>query len=123
MLGLTPLRLRWPCGVDRQKAVRFGKSKIHRWGVFAAEALRKDDMLLEYRGEAIGNAVAEIREKVRRTYSAKRRQQKQARSERQRYEVGGGCLRSWKHSLERTLHTILPAQLARYKAAQSDFGL
>lgn len=50
MLGLTPLRLRWPCGVDRQKAVRFGKSKIHRWGVFAAEALRKDDMLLEYRG-------------------------------------------------------------------------
>lgn len=52
----------------RQKAVRFGKSKIHRWGVFAAEALRKDDMLLEYRGEAIGNAVAEIREKVRRTH-------------------------------------------------------
>jgi SET domain-containing protein len=52
------------CCRCRQKALRFGKSRIHRWGVFAMERIRAGELLLEYRGEVIGNAVADKREKV-----------------------------------------------------------
>jgi histone-lysine N-methyltransferase SETD1 len=47
---------------SRKKKLRFGMSKIHMWGVFADEGLVKDDMLLEYRGEIIRQAVADRRE-------------------------------------------------------------
>lgn len=57
--------------------MRFGKSKIHRWGVFAMEPIRKDDMLLEYRGEVIGNAVAEKREKVSSTMTRRTEQEEE----------------------------------------------
>ena len=47
----------------REPKLRFGRSSIHQWGVFADESIRKNDMILEYRGELIGNAIADKREK------------------------------------------------------------
>ena len=45
----------------RAKKLRFGRSPIHAWGVFADEPLLANEMLLEYRGELIGNALADKR--------------------------------------------------------------
>jgi hypothetical protein len=47
----------------REQALRFDRSGIHAWGVFADEDMREGDMLIEYRGEIIGNTMAEKREK------------------------------------------------------------
>jgi hypothetical protein len=47
----------------REQALRFDRSGIHAWGVFADEEMREGDMLIEYRGEIIGNTMAEKREK------------------------------------------------------------
>ena len=49
-------------GRDREQQLRFGKSQIHGWGVFAEEPINAGDMIIEYRGELIGNAVADKRE-------------------------------------------------------------
>ena len=49
-------------GRDREEQLRFGRSLIHGWGVFATEAINAGDMIIEYRGELIGNAVADKRE-------------------------------------------------------------
>lgn len=52
------------CGMltNREPHLRFGRSKIHAWGVFAEEPISKGDMIIEYRGEVIGIAVSNIRE-------------------------------------------------------------
>jgi histone-lysine N-methyltransferase SETD1 len=52
------------CGMmmNREPHLRFGRSKIHAWGVFAEEPINKGDMIIEYRGEVIGIAVSNIRE-------------------------------------------------------------
>ena len=47
---------------NREPQLRFGRSKIHAWGVFADSAIAAGEMIVEYRGELIGNAVAERRE-------------------------------------------------------------
>ncbi|KAL7533824.1 hypothetical protein ACHAXR_005463, partial [Thalassiosira sp. AJA248-18] len=49
-------------GRDREQQLRFDKSQIHGWGVFAEEQINAGDMIIEYRGEIIGNAVADKRE-------------------------------------------------------------
>ena len=49
-------------GRDREQQLRFGKSPIHGWGVFTEESINAGDMIIEYRGELIGNAVADKRE-------------------------------------------------------------
>jgi len=49
-------------GRDREQQLRFDKSQIHGWGVFAEEPISAGDMIIEYRGEIIGNAVADKRE-------------------------------------------------------------
>ncbi|KAL3794754.1 hypothetical protein HJC23_012764 [Cyclotella cryptica] len=49
-------------GRDREEQLRFGRSRIHGWGVFATEPINAGDMIIEYRGELIGNAVADKRE-------------------------------------------------------------
>ena len=49
-------------GRDREEQLRFGRSLIHGWGVFATEPINAGDMIIEYRGELIGNAVADKRE-------------------------------------------------------------
>lgn len=49
--------------VNRENQIRFDRSKIHAWGVFADVFISADEMIVEYRGELIGNTVAEQREK------------------------------------------------------------
>lgn len=46
----------------REPKLRFDRSSIHAWGVFADEPIAADEMVIEYRGELIGNAMAEKRE-------------------------------------------------------------
>ncbi|TPX31096.1 histone-lysine N-methyltransferase [Synchytrium microbalum] len=47
----------------RSKHVRFAKSAIHDWGLFAATSFVEGDFLLEYIGEIVRQRVADIREK------------------------------------------------------------
>ncbi|VEU39979.1 unnamed protein product [Pseudo-nitzschia multistriata] len=47
----------------RESNVRFDRSNIHGWGVFTDVDIRDGEMIIEYRGELIGNAMAEKREK------------------------------------------------------------
>jgi histone-lysine N-methyltransferase SETD1 len=47
----------------RKKPVRFARSAIHNWGLYAMENITKDDMIIEYVGEVVRQQVAEIREK------------------------------------------------------------
>jgi len=42
--------------------LRFDRSGIHAWGVFADEPITAGEMIVEYRGEIIGNAMAEKRQ-------------------------------------------------------------
>lgn len=49
--------------VGREQQLRFDRSKIHAWGVFADDDIKESEMIVEYRGEIIGNAVSEKREK------------------------------------------------------------
>lgn len=46
----------------REHALRFGKSLIHGWGVFSDEEISAGELIVEYRGVLIGNAVADKRE-------------------------------------------------------------
>jgi len=47
----------------REANVRFDRSAIHGWGVFTDINITEGEMIIEYRGELIGNAMAEKREK------------------------------------------------------------
>lgn len=47
---------------ERKKRLTFRPSKIHGWGLFAQEPVSKDEMVIEYVGELIGNALADVRE-------------------------------------------------------------
>lgn len=46
----------------RKKKLIFGKSAIHSWGLYAAEAIEKEDFVVEYLGEYVRKAVSEVRE-------------------------------------------------------------
>ena len=48
---------------SRESQLRFGRSGIHNWGVFADSDICVGDLIVEYRGEIIGNIRAEKREK------------------------------------------------------------
>ena len=47
----------------RKKPVKFARSAIHNWGLYAMESIPKDDMIIEYVGEEVRQSVANIREK------------------------------------------------------------
>uniref|UniRef100_A0A3B0QP73 [histone H3]-lysine(4) N-trimethyltransferase n=1 Tax=Psoroptes ovis TaxID=83912 RepID=A0A3B0QP73_PSOOV len=47
----------------RKKQVKFARSKIHVWGLFAMQPIPPDEMVIEYIGQRIRPMVAEIREK------------------------------------------------------------
>ncbi|CAO3616233.1 unnamed protein product [Cunninghamella blakesleeana] len=47
----------------RKKQLRFAKSPIHDWGLYAEERIDANDMVIEYVGEVIRQQVAEEREK------------------------------------------------------------
>ncbi|XP_068207015.1 histone-lysine N-methyltransferase SETD1 [Palaemon carinicauda] len=46
----------------RKKLLRFGKSRIHDWGLFAMEAIGSDEMVIEYVGQSIRPIIADLRE-------------------------------------------------------------
>ncbi|KAJ3194687.1 U3 snoRNP protein [Irineochytrium annulatum] len=48
----------------RKKRLRFGKSPIHDWGLFAMESIAAEDIVIEYIGEIIRQQVADQREKM-----------------------------------------------------------
>ncbi|KAJ1967506.1 histone methyltransferase set1, partial [Dimargaris xerosporica] len=48
---------------SRKKELRFAKSEIHDWGLFAMEPIQAADMVIEYVGEVIRQKVADHREK------------------------------------------------------------
>ncbi|ORZ17009.1 hypothetical protein BCR42DRAFT_413747 [Absidia repens] len=48
----------------RKKQLRFAKSPIHDWGLYAEEHIDMNDMVIEYVGEVIRQQVAEEREKA-----------------------------------------------------------
>lgn len=48
----------------RKKQLRFGKSAIHDWGLFAMEPIAGDEMVIEYVGQNVRQSVADKREKV-----------------------------------------------------------
>lgn len=37
----------------RKKKLRFGRSRIHDWGLFAEEPIAADEMIIEYVGQSI----------------------------------------------------------------------
>lgn len=47
----------------RKKMIKFARSRIHGWGLYALEPIAPDDMIIEYVGQKIRNAVADVREK------------------------------------------------------------
>ncbi|ELQ39582.1 histone-lysine N-methyltransferase [Pyricularia oryzae] len=46
----------------RKKPVKFERSAIHNWGLYAMEHIPKDDMIIEYVGEEVRPSVAQVRE-------------------------------------------------------------
>ena len=47
----------------RKKPVRFARSAIHNWGLYAMENIAVNDMIIEYVGEKVRQQVADIRER------------------------------------------------------------
>nr|XP_061804447.1 histone-lysine N-methyltransferase SETD1B-like [Nerophis lumbriciformis] len=47
----------------RKKRIRFSRSHIHDWGLFALEAIAADEMVIEYVGQVIRQNVADMRER------------------------------------------------------------
>lgn len=47
----------------RKKHLRFAKSSIHDWGLFAMEPIAADEMVIEYVGQMIRPIVADLRER------------------------------------------------------------
>lgn len=47
----------------RRKAMKFGKSAIHDWGLFAMEHIGADEMVIEYVGDVVRPLLSDIREK------------------------------------------------------------
>ncbi|CAG7723757.1 unnamed protein product [Allacma fusca] len=47
----------------RKKNLRFARSSIHDWGLFAAEPIAADEMVIEYVGQTIRPIIADVRER------------------------------------------------------------
>lgn len=47
----------------RKKPVRFARSAIHNWGLYAMEDISANDMIIEYVGEKVRQQVADLRER------------------------------------------------------------
>ncbi|CAL8137469.1 unnamed protein product [Orchesella dallaii] len=48
----------------RKKALKLARSKIHEWGLFAAEPIAAEEMVTEYVGQVIRSWVADLRERT-----------------------------------------------------------
>lgn len=49
---------------SRRKAMKFGKSAIHDWGLFAMENIGADEMVIEYVGDVVRPVLSDVREKA-----------------------------------------------------------
>ncbi|CAH2050544.1 unnamed protein product [Thlaspi arvense] len=58
--GLNKFRVDIP--ITENNRVCFGRSGIHRWGLFARQNIQEGEMVLEYRGEQVRRSVADLRE-------------------------------------------------------------
>lgn len=47
----------------RKKQLKFAKSAIHDWGLFAMEPIAADEMVIEYVGQMVRPSIADLREK------------------------------------------------------------
>ena len=47
----------------RKKQLKFARSGIHDWGLFALEPIAADEMVIEYVGETLRQSLADLREK------------------------------------------------------------
>ncbi|KAI1723520.1 SET domain-containing protein [Ditylenchus destructor] len=47
----------------RQKELKFSRSNIHGWGLFAMETIPPDEPIIEYVGEVVRHSIADVREK------------------------------------------------------------
>jgi histone-lysine N-methyltransferase SETD1 len=47
----------------RKKQLKFAKSTIHNWGLFALESIPADEMVIEYVGQVVRQGVADERER------------------------------------------------------------
>lgn len=47
----------------RKKQLKFSKSGIHDWGLFAMEPIAADEMVIEYVGQKVRAIVADLRER------------------------------------------------------------
>jgi len=47
----------------RKKQLKFAKSGIHDWGLFALEPIAEGEMVIEYVGQMVRQTVADLREK------------------------------------------------------------
>lgn len=47
----------------RKKPVKFARSAIHNWGLYAMENIAVNDMIIEYVGEKVRQQVADMRER------------------------------------------------------------
>lgn len=47
----------------RKKPVKFARSAIHNWGLYAVEPIAANEMIIEYVGESIRSPLADLREK------------------------------------------------------------
>ena len=48
---------------SRKKRLKFDRSLIHDWGLFALEPIDANDMVIEYIGEIVRQKIADEREK------------------------------------------------------------
>lgn len=61
-IPLPPAR-HLPCPQARKKQLKFAKSTIHNWGLFAMESIPADEMVIEYVGQVVRQCVADERER------------------------------------------------------------
>ncbi|TSO88076.1 Histone-lysine N-methyltransferase SETD1B-A [Bagarius yarrelli] len=47
----------------RKKRLRFSRSRIHDWGLFAEEPIAADEMVIEYVGQSVRQVIADMRER------------------------------------------------------------
>lgn len=48
----------------RKKMIKFARSRIHGWGLYALEPIAPDDMIVEYVGQKVRPTVADERERA-----------------------------------------------------------
>lgn len=61
-LGVDTDALRFNQLLKRKKNVRFDRSAIHNWGLYAGEDIAHNDFIIEYVGEKVRQRVANLRE-------------------------------------------------------------